>query len=790
MTVRVSPARMVRLCLKELRESLRDRRTIVTLVLMPLLVYPLLSLVLNRVLLTGSGTKTGTFVTFGIGQELKDSQLPVLLEIGFSQLSYREGSPVFLEEIVDDLHRGSGQANEPSVSALPRPQVVLLPDSGRNALRDGSVDIVISRQSPADADNALGDDDVEGNASPDELAANDSSGIGRSRFNPLRTIVDQIRASNQLAEDFDFDRLLNVVGTYEVRYRDRDAQSERALQILERILAAINVEAVRGVLPGFEPPLRLDATPVAMQTNYADLLATMIPLVLVLMTMAGAVYPAIDLTAGERERGTMEALIVSPTPTAVLLLAKYSAVVTVSLLTALANLAAMSLTLWVSGIGKLLFGDGLLSLGVIGTVLALLVLFTMFFAALLLAVTSFAKSFKEAQAYLIPLMLLALTPGVMSLMPGIKFTSLLATVPLVNIVLLARQVLVGAAEWNTALVAIICNSVYALAALAVASRLFGSDASMQGSQGSWRDLMMRPQQTKRYPSLDQMALTMSGMFPLYFIASSLLPSLSRDLGTKLWISAAVSFGLILGLPLWVAWYRRIQWGTTFRLRLGRPAQWPLWLLGVVLLGGSAWMWAHEIFIVAQMLGIGTIELEHFERVAEFKDQLAGLPWWLVLAVFALTPAICEEGLFRGFVLSSMHRYSAAWAIGLSALLFGLMHVLTSNVLAVERFLPTTFMGLLLAWIALRTGSIWPGVALHALHNGFLLIVSRNEELLKQWHILIEEGAHLPPLWLAVGGLAFAAGLGAIWLSTRGVCPVQYPLDDSPTDNEVEMAIAR
>ena len=48
---RITPARMVRLCLKELRESLRDRRTIVTLVLMPLLVYPLLSLVLNRVLL-------------------------------------------------------------------------------------------------------------------------------------------------------------------------------------------------------------------------------------------------------------------------------------------------------------------------------------------------------------------------------------------------------------------------------------------------------------------------------------------------------------------------------------------------------------------------------------------------------------------------------------------------------------------------------------------------------------------------------------------------------------------
>ncbi len=790
MTARITPARMIRLCLKELRESLRDRRTIVTLVLMPLLVYPLLSLVLNRVLLTGAGTKTGTFVTIGIGQELRESTLPVLLEIGFSQLGVQGSTPVFLEEVVDDQQLGRGQSSAPPASALPRPQIVMLPDSGRNALREGTVDIVISRQSPeremdfASAGKSSTEQLENENASKDAPANR-----RRSRFNPLRPLVDEIRAHNQLAENFDLDRLLDVVGTYEVRYRDRDAQSERALQLLERIMAAINIDAVRGVVPGYVPPLLLVATPVAMQANYAEMLATMIPLVLVLMTMAGAVYPAIDLTAGERERGTMEALIVSPTPTAVLLLAKYSAVVTVSLLTALANLAAMSLTLWASGIGKLLFGDGMLSLGVIGTILALLVLFTMFFAALLLAVTSFAKSFKEAQAYLIPLMLLALTPGVMSLMPGIKFTGLLATVPLVNIVLLARQVLVGEAEWNTAMVAIICNSIYALTALAVASRLFGSDASMQGSQGSWRDLMMRPQQAKRYPSLDQMALTMSAMFPLYFIASSLLPSMSPDLATKLWVSAAVSFGLILGLPWWVAWYRRIQLVSTFRLQPGKPGQWPLWLLGIVLLGGSAWMLAHEIFIAAQMLGIGTIGLEHLEKVAEFKDQLARLPWWLVMFVFALTPAICEEGLFRGFVLSSLHRYSAAWAIGLSAVLFGMMHVLTSNVLAVERFLPTTFMGLLLAWVALRTGSIWPGVVLHALHNGFLLSASRFEEQLKQWQILVEEGEHLPPSWLVVGAIAFVVGCGAIWVGTRGIARVRYPLDEIALDDGAELAIA-
>lgn len=152
----------------------------------------------------------------------------------------------------------------------------------------------------------------------------------------------------------------------------------------------------------------------------------------------------------------------------------------------------MSLTLWISGVGNLIFGDAVLTTGTIGQVLILLILFTMFFASLLLAVTSFAKSFKEAQAYLIPLMLLALTPGVTSLMPGIEFTPILATVPLVNVVLLAKEVLQGDASWSTAAVTLVCDCIYAMASLSVASRLFGASAAVQGGQGSWRDWLVQP----------------------------------------------------------------------------------------------------------------------------------------------------------------------------------------------------------------------------------------------------------------------------------------------------------
>jgi hypothetical protein len=68
--------------------------------------------------------------------------------------------------------------------------------------------------------------------------------------------------------------------------------------------------------------------------------------------------------------------------------------------------------------------------------------------------------------------------------------------------------------------------------------------------------------------------------------------------------------------------------------------------------------------------------------------------------------------------------------------------------------------------------------LHALHNGFLLSVSRYEEQLKRWQILVEEGEHLPPQWLIGGAVAFALGLVLFWLSTRRHRVEHYPVQES------------
>ncbi len=484
------------------------------------------------------------------------------------------------------------------------------------------------------------------------------------------------------------------------------------------------------------------------------------------MTITGAVYPAIDLTAGERERGTMEALIASPIPRFALLLSKYVAVITVAMLTAVANLTSMWLTLNLTGVGKILLGEQGFSPWAMLQILPLLLIFACFFSAVLLALCSFARSFKEAQAYLIPVMLVSLAPGVLSLMPGIEFTPTLAIVPLVNMVLLARDILTGTPAIIPAFAAVISTLVYAAAVLSIAAKLFGIEATTHGGQGSWSDLWRAPMQPRQYPEIGQLFVYLAVFYPIYFIVTNSLGQI-KDLSLvqRGWINAIATFVLFLLMPFGYAMLRRLSITSTFRLAISQTRLW-LAIPGILLLGSSLWMAAHESVILSQYLNLATLKPEQLKLFNGVKEEFQEVPLAIIVITMAIIPAIAEEFFFRGFVMSCFHRYAAWRRVVFSAMLFGFFHVLMGGTMALERFFPTAILGLALGWVAWRTNSLWPGILLHAMHNGLMFTMVHYEKWLLENNWGVEDQQHLPWHWLGFGALMITLGMIAIFFSRK------------------------
>jgi ABC-2 type transport system permease protein/sodium transport system permease protein len=702
-----SLGRFVRLCQKELREILRDRRTILTLLLMPLLVYPLLSIGFQRLLLNTLESTSHLQCRIALASEYDATRVKRYLELGGVLLKQQTGAA--------DDRVSPEQQRTPGVSGEPLLEIDWFTTGNlKQQVTSGVVDLAIIVHDAPSVEERV------------DLTA------------PLRC---------------------------EVIYRENSALSKAALDHLQQRFRAVNDAYLQQQLiklgAELDLPTRVANRPVG-GSGAAFSLTTLIPLVLILMTITGAVYPAIDLTAGERERGTLEALMAAPVPRLSLLAAKYVAVVTVALLTAGANLLAMTITLLTTGLGKILFGQSGLSPLVMFQVFALLVLFAGFFSAVLLAVTSFARSFKEAQAYLIPLMLLSLAPALISVVPGVKFDALLAVTPLVNIVLLARDLFEGGVDPKPATVAVLSTILYALAAIGLAARTFGTDAILYGSQATWSDLFRRPAGGRRQPSVSGAMLLLAVLFPCYFLTTGILAQLDYDSpSTWMVLSGVATVVLFGGFPLIAAVLQGAPRRDAFQLYPARPLAW----IGAPLLGLSLWPMAHEIFLLNETIGLATLSEERIESARQLLESWHAVSPLLVLAALAFAPAVCEELLFRGYLMRALlAAASPRKAILISAVLFGLFHVLATNVLMTERLLPSTFLGLILGWVCWRSGSVLPGMLLHACHNGLLLLLVYYKDELMQRGWGMQEQSHMPPGWLAGAALGLVVGLTLVWFA--------------------------
>jgi sodium transport system permease protein len=238
--------------------------------------------------------------------------------------------------------------------------------------------------------------------------------------------------------------------TIRVLARDGEENSKLAVRRLTGVLHnwVDDVKAARfaraGLPADFDNPIEIkdpltDKPPEKKSFDeLRDVLVKMIPLLLVMWMLTGAIYPAIDVTAGEKERGTMETLLISPAERSEIVFGKFFAVVAMGFGTAVWNVFLMLVALTVV---QIFFAHNLISLPGLGACVLAALPLAMLIAACGLALGIFARSTKEGNYYMVPMFFVVLPLSYLSMIPGKELDAFTSWVPVANVLLLQQRLM-------------------------------------------------------------------------------------------------------------------------------------------------------------------------------------------------------------------------------------------------------------------------------------------------------------------------------------------------------------
>ena len=648
---------------KELRETLRDHRTLLMMIVVPVLLYPALLVVSEQLLLFGQ-------------RSLAADRSPVAL-VG-------EAPP----ELVDIL-----DANDDLT-------LVELDGDPTEALRDDEVTAVAVIGPAAGADGTR------------EVTllfdgASDRSQRGRAE---LTGSLDDWRDS-VLA-----DRLTG-----------------------------------RGLPRSFAVPVAVNDSSVALPAEMGGYtLGRILPLLLVVITLLGAFYPAIDLAAGEKERGTLETLLTAPVPASAVVTGKFVTVALIGVIAAALNLGSMLLTFQTGmlQITALLDIEVALPARAVLAIFLTLVPLAVLFAALFLGLAVRAASFKEAQNTLTPVYMVVLVPAMLPIFPGISFGPVLAVTPIAGVSFFFRDLMAGEPDWGLGALVLASTTLYAVASLVFAARAFGDERVLFGSGSdpdatprSWTERLRGRDGASRVPE-PAVALAFVAFLAVLFFYGGV--RLQLALGESGLLAAE---WLLLFLPA-VAFVLLGGYDVERTLALRAPNARAL-AAGVLLIaGGLPIVWLIG-WLQTFVLPIPWEMLEGLEELVT--AETAGRFLWLVF-LLAVTPALCEEIVFRGVLLGGTRTLEPWRMIALNGVVFGMFHLSFETVI---RFLPTAALGALIAWAVWRTGSLWVGALMHFLNNGSIVAITSTPALREA----LSDPDAPPPLWLIpLGVLVLAAGM--------------------------------
>jgi sodium transport system permease protein len=299
-------------------------------------------------------------------------------------------------------------------------------------------------------------------------------------------INKEIRTAVDIPSGFQTDLAQQKIAKVRIYNYDGDLKSSLAADTIQKHLEAYRSDIIKENLAAKNLPESALKPFDVEQQNVAPpekvggaAFGGVIGYMVILLCMTGCMYPAMDLTAGEKERGTMETILSSPISRVHLVLGKFLLVLTTSLVTAGLSVTSMGVSFWVlerlHAFDKAGGAAGQLQLRIgFATVLSIFIMvipLAVLFSAGVMTVALFAKSYKEAQSYITPLMFLVIIPAVCAMLP-IDLTAKLALVPILNASLLCKELVTGTYHWNYIAIIFFSTCIYAAAALFLAVKMF------------------------------------------------------------------------------------------------------------------------------------------------------------------------------------------------------------------------------------------------------------------------------------------------------------------------------
>ena len=747
--------------LREVRDQLRDRRTLFMITILPVLLYPMLGLGIVEMMLTFSEqprvvvilnaddlpTSPALLDQSGIGEEWfengaeETSKLRVLAErtpqAGNEEKSARRprrGEKTDeellavahqLAEKIETLHGLRPVADESmEATATPQPTSAESPESNTSSTISSTDKTAEAASTEAKLTAAQNDISQQFGTSGFQVLVIIPKGYRAA----MEAMQREIQTSSSATTGVDAKAVATRVPPVLVVRNSADDKSmvafgrvQKALQSWEDAVRKFSFEQA-GLPKELQHPARLAWIEVALEEQVAaSVWSKMFPALLVIMALTGAFYPAIDLGAGEKERGTMETLLISPAKRVELVLGKFATIMLFSTATALLNLLSMGLT---GQQMSAVMSDGMANrvsldfpgLAPLAWLVILLLPLSALFSALCLALATFARSTKEGQYYLTPLLMVVMGLTMFCLSPAVEMTPLYSVIPVVNVALLLKGLLLNSASSGNLVVyaipVLISSIGYSMLALWWAIELYNSEDVLFREAEKF-DIRMWFRQLLRtkdaVPALPEAGFCFILILMLQFVAMTYMkPDLTNgDPGLTMMRLIVIQQLTMIACPaVFMGMLLTTSLRATFRLRM--PS------IIAMALGVGLAIVAHPLTVeLSQFL----VEHQVFPELPESARQVMGLmktgdkPTWLLLLVFAVTPAICEELAFRGFILSGLARGGRlAIAVGISSMMFGIIHMIP------QQAFNAALLGLVLGLLAIYSRSLFPAMAFHFCNN--------------------------------------------------------------------------